>query len=342
MGCVCSLNVKRISLFCLAILSGVAVFLSAAPFDFASAEELPDSPDRAGADSTQSSPAPQYLPYSASVVFHVGEGVLLGAPAAHAREERLIHLVPLLDSGNRGAGYTISFWNMRDRGGRAVAEVSWPILVGADGSSTGYTVSARIGIAGRLDIPEQTCTVTNSVGKETGPFHCSMVRRGGDWDWDLRLSDDRVKRVAEASGAFTTEGFVSLGNGKFGTDSKLRINGADAVQKQSSTQFDAVLTSSDSTDRPNTAQMRFEYALLDDGKPVYSRVDGQQLYIRGDVSNKREDNRFTGSSSCDFVTDGGRIDENSGYSCQMRGSYARTGADDRQAHYFTQFLVKKK
>jgi hypothetical protein len=334
--------VKRISLFFLAILSGVAVLSGAARLDVASAEELPGPRPHAAAESTQSNLTPLYAPYSAKVVFHVSEGVLLGAPAANRREERLIHLEPLLDSGSKGAGYEISFWNMRDRGGRAVAEVSWPILVGVDGSDTQYKVSARIGIGGKFDVPDQICKVTNPAGGETGPFHCSMVRRGLDWDWDLHLSDDRVERVAEASGAFTTEGSVSLGDGKFGTDSQLRINGAGAVGKQSTTQFDAVLSPFDHTDRPDTAQMRFGYALLDDGKPVYSKVDGRQLYILGDVSNKREPKQFTGSSSCDFVTDGGRIDENSGYSCDRRGGYAGSGTHDRQAHYFTDFVVTKK
>jgi hypothetical protein len=163
-----------------------------------------------------------------------------------------------------------------------------------------------------------------------------MAQRGLDLDWDLYLTDDGVDRVAEASGSIKTDGLISLERGRFLTESKLRLNGANEVWADSSTQFDAVLTSTDATSEPDTARAHFEYALLVNGQPLYDKATGQRVVVRGDVSNQRGW-VYKGDSSCAIVTESGVPYESNHYTCSMKGSYAKTGTS--RVHYITEFTV---
>jgi hypothetical protein len=179
-----------------------------------------------------------------------------------------------------------------------------------------------------------------------------MEQRGADFDWDLHLSDDRVKRLAEASGSVRTDGSVSLNASYFRptraytTQSELRVDGADDVGPNSSTQFGAVLTPDDvkppkKPDEPETARMKFTYAIRDAGAPGGGPRVGPQYFVRGDVSNYRGP-KFTGASSCEITDEANNPVHNSGYTCEMNSYYGGAINTPGRAQYITDFTVSKK
>jgi hypothetical protein len=87
--------------------------------------------------------------------------------------------------------------------------------------------------------------------------------------------------------------------------------------------------------------MTFQYALFDDGKPVLSKDNGQQLYVYGDVANRRFPDRFWGDSTCIFITLDDHIERDPGYTCTRSGAYAATGIRDGRVHYITEFTIAK-
>lgn len=337
-----------------AVLASVGAFACAGSPGAASAEEMSET----GADEPSVQWCTQwYCPdETAYLRFHVGESLSLGKPTLINNQ----HTVSFdYDSyvDDEGTGRSSGFRTTYQQHYRSEinVEVSWPILRGPDGAKTGYSVRSRI--VGkekeRFSGPSQLkgdCSVTGPSGEDR--FHCYMNRRAWDcnqldcWgytDWDLHLTDGRVDRLAEASGAVKTEGSVSLGDGEFTTDSQARIDGAKAVPAGKSTQFDAVRKLTDGVTDParsDRAQMRFTYALFDSGQPVRSQ-NGQQLYVRGSVSNYRWPLWFSGKSSCDITADG-YVVENSGYTCSGDGAHPNTGIRDGRIHYITDFTVKKK
>lgn len=329
------LNMKRISLSSLAIVTTIAALGSVGVPGVAAAVELPDSGVEGGVVSTQANPNE----YASGFYFHVGAGLRLGSPKV-TKNEGTLALKLLLDMDTKGAGYTSRFLGMAKRHHELDVEVSWPILQGVKESNTTYTVTSRMYDSKNANRTYYECAVTDSNGKETGPFHCSMARRGLDLDWDLHLTDDGVDRVAEASGSVTTDDSVSLEGGKFRTESPLRLSGAGEVWANSSTQFDAVLTSKDKTSESDTARAHFEYALLVDGQPLYDKATGQRVFVRGDVSNQQGAIVYTGKSSCAIVTQSGVPAESTGYTCSRKESHAKTGTS--RVHFITDFTVKKR
>lgn len=319
----------------LGVVVSIAALACAGPVAWASAEEVPG------------------INHDASVVFHVGHGISLGSPisAAPGRTERFGLLT---DAGDKGAGFSIAWNEDAYADGNAGAKVEWPII--QNGSKTDYTLTSRIGFGKKsrdTDFPlGQTCTVSGPNGQGAGNFHCSMTQRGRGNVWDLYVTDDRVDRRAEVSGSITTDSHVSLTAGEFVTQSRqarqdqLRVDGAADIPSSSSTQFDSVLRPQDTTLIPDRALMAFMHAILEDGKPVYSKDDGQRLFVRGNVKNKRSQGLtgdwFTPESSCDIVTEKNHVDKNSGYSCDMKGDFVHTGNRDGDVHYRTDFTVSKK
>lgn len=326
---------KQISLSSLAIVSIIAALGSVGVPQVASAVDLPDSGAEGGLASTQSDPKE----YATGFFFHVGAGLRLGSPKV-IKNEGTLALKPLLDMDTKGAGYTSRFLGMAKRHHELDVEVSWPILKGANETNTTYTVTSRMYDSKNANRTYYECAVTDSSGKETGPFHCSMARRGLDLDWDLHLTDDGVDRVAEASGSIKTDDSVSLEDGQFQTESPLRLNGAGEVWANSSTQFDAVLASEDKTSESETARAHFEYALLVDGQPLYDKWTGKRVFVRGDVSNRRGMFVYTGASSCAIVTQNGLPADSTGYTCSREESHAKTGTS--RVHFITDFTVKKR
>lgn len=327
----------------MAILASVAVVASAAPAGSASAEELRDSGSQSDVSTLGSDV------HNVGVYFHVSHGLSLGKPKV-AIDRFSGKSKQLLDAGGKGAGYTFTMKKSEYGVDRSEMAVSWPILVGATGSDSGYRVlSSMKGPTNNLDW-EESCRIVAPSGVSENHFHCYQYRRGLDFDWDLRISDDRVDRRAEASGVIKTVGAVSLTSAGFPTnsESKLQVSGAETVPVESSTRFEAVLTPKDTEDgrrlnEPDTARVEFLYAVNDGDKPAYSKKNGRQLYIRGYVSNHRARTFFSGGAWCEFVT--GRFNEvekDPGYSCTpVWGGYDQTGVPDGHVHYMADFEVSK-
>lgn len=333
---------NRISLTCVAVLASVAALASGGPAGWAAATELPDPAVTATADGS----------WIARVDFHAGAAITLGA-ATKSEHSNTSEPTLFTDVDGRGIGYAFTFgWSQY----KPVAEVTWPVL--KNGTKTGFEVKSRVGFRTPLEPYDTNCLVVGAYGKEN-PFHCSMVRRGLDNDWDMYITDG-VDRLAEASGTITTDDSVSLDTSPFipangnatqsvsplgyTTGSRLHIDGAEIVPANSSTQFDAVLTPDDlkSPNRwtePDTARMRFKYAIRDARHPA----DGTSptYYVRGDVSNY-VGKKFTGGSSCEIVDSLDNAVENSGYSCTMNGFHAGAVLTDGRAQYVTEFTIGKK
>jgi hypothetical protein len=172
------------------------------------------------------------------------------------------------------------------------------------------------------------------------PFICTATVTNGrkpssDVNFDVRLN-----RLAEVSGTIKAVGSVSLVQGEFTPSSKLHLDGAVAVSQNTWTQFDTVLASGDEEGK-DTARMKFQYALLDDGKPVLSKDNGQPLYVFGNASNRRAWEQFIGGSSCHFITLDDHIETHPDYTCTTKGAHAETGIRDGRVHYVTDFTVNK-
>jgi hypothetical protein len=334
-------GMKRFSLSCVAVVASVAALASAGPVAFASAEALPDSSSSGEVASFREGDT------AANVAFQARSGISLGSPTADAHYNTASFGF-LNDAGAQSAGYRITWDHSPIHPVRPYAEVTWPLLKGQDKVAIG-SVTFRLGGDGTL------CRVTDKTGKEAGPLKCSMSPRSLDKGWDFSIIDDGLDRIAEASGSITTDASVSLDTSPFTpangynsqsvpalgytTESKLHVNGADVVPVSSSTQFDAVLTAKNVTTEPDTARMKFRYAIRDAKQPA----DGKspKYYVRGDVSNYRG-NIFVGGSSCEIVDDLDQIVENSGYSCQMDKYYAGSVLTDGRSQYITDFTISKK
>jgi hypothetical protein len=232
-----------------------------------------------------------------------------------------------------GAGFTFTFNKSvtESPDTPAAAAVSWPVL--QNGEETVYTVTARIGIG---PLTEESCKVIDQHDQETSHFHCTLAGRGADYDWDMHITDDRVDRWVEASGAIKAQGTVSLADGTFTTTSKTYRRGATDVPAGSSTEFDAVTKPGEDND---TASIEVWYDLLDSGRAVYGR-DGSPLRVRATVSNERY-SWFREASSCEIRSDAG-IEIHSNYSCDKKGDFAHTGIRDGHVHYIADFTVSKK
>jgi hypothetical protein len=280
-----------------------------------------------------------------SVHFRVATGITLGAPAL--MENRGTWSFDFLtDVGSQHAGYAVE----HDFGiyNHAVT-VSWPILIGNDREATGQTLICRT---------YGTSSVTSGTECRTSGGHRFQVTVDETSDdssrqhwarWDVRITDGDVKRLAEASGSIKTDGSVKLDGSylapekAYQTESRLRIDGVDVVPMNSLTQFDAVLTTDDlerpkKPKEPETARMKFRYAILDASQPDRSIP---QYYVRGDVFNHRG-GKFTGGSSCEIVDYLDNPVEDSGYTCTMDGYYAGAINTAGRAHYITDFTVSKK
>jgi hypothetical protein len=270
----------------------------------------------------------------ASINFHVADGIRLGSPSRLSGDYLHVDLEPLSEADDKAAG--LRLWYRGDPA-MARAEASWPILQGQAETRTGYTVTTVLDAKGSA--VEGSCTISGPSGP--APFHCVMGREDPDWawNWDLQIIDDRVERVAEASGSITAKG-VSLVGGEFTTESELRIDGAEVIPEGMSTQFDAVLTPQDvargpKTPEPNGARISFLYLIRDaDGS---GKSAGEQLYIRGSVSNHEGQwrQRYVGGASCEIVDDHGRVIKDPPYWCDQAGSYASSD----HYHYNTHFMV---
>jgi hypothetical protein len=327
---------KLFSFACAVIVGSLAV-LSSSPVGWASAEELRVSGESSATRSEHAS----------SVVYHVGQGISLGTHHLIGLSEAT-RFKERYDTDGRASGYEFTYddgFGVQET--LISATVEWPILSGEERKETGYTARVQTEWLTRGSAAKVNYAVFGPDGSETsGPFHCSLVKRWGAWDWDMYITDHRVGRVAEASGSITTDGSVKLDGSVFApakayaTESRLRVDGATFVPVSSSTQFDAVLSPSDVTPprkpkEPKTARMKFQYAIRDAGE---SDSSIPKYYVHGDVSNEREDLLYQGDSSCEIVDHWGDPVQNSGYSCTMNGYHAQSG----RAHYITDFTISKK
>jgi hypothetical protein len=340
---------KRKSLSCVAVLASVAALAGVGPAGWAAAGELPESGNRPAAASSQVN---SQGGYAASVTYRVGNGIWLGTPKVVA-DNRADTLELLNNVGEKGAGYRFTWGGTATRQNSLDVRVQWPILK-KDGSQTDYTATSEIRYFGPEwgYGPQTTCVVRDSARKNVDHLRCAMDRRGGAWDWNMHITDTTVNRLAEASGSVKTDDSVSLDTaipmipGGYTTESQLRIDGADVVPTNSSTQFDAVLRTTDVTPpntlkEPDTARMKFKYAIRDADQPGGGRGFGPQYYVRGEVSNQRG-SMFKGGSSCEIIDYLGTVVENSGYSCTMDGYYDGSVGTAGRAQYITDFTIGKK
>lgn len=298
---------KRITLSCLTIVAIVAALGNAGPAGMASAEQMGDSGARAGGAFPQSGKA-------ASVTYHVGDGLYLGSPTETGREG-IDSLHPVNDVGDKGAGFTLTFskWSADHK---SFGEVSWPLF--DDEGDTGYTVTTRLSF-GQKDWG-QTCTVTYRSVPVAANLHCSVDRRGLNYDWDMYVTSDEAGRLAQVTGAIKTDDHVSLTEGEYWTDADSHIDGAYAVPAGSSTQFNAFVVE----EWGPAPGMEFRYAILDDGKPAYSKDGSQRLYFSGGVRSS--------DRTCSIVTaDDHPVD--SQYSCAMSWDYGP--GPGTYVHYIT-------
>lgn len=333
---------RRILLSWLAILVSVAVLAGAGPAGPATAEEGPGS----GADSEMSTLIAGDVE-DVGVYFHVGAGLSLGKPT-EVINRFTTPFRRFLDVGDKGAGYKFRMTKSLSHFDRSHMVMSWPILEGRTGwSDSGYrvisTIKGRTNDSGWVE----ECMIDDPRHQGGTHFHCNQVRRGLSFDWDLHITDDRVDREAEASGAIKAIGSVSLTGGLTYSESKLQVIGAEAVGENESTQFDAVLRSSDKEkgremSEPDTARVKFQYAVNDGGQPALSKKNGRQLFVSGYVSNKRTKPMFSGGAGCKLITGQDEVEENSGYSCvPVWSDYAHTGIKDGHVHYIVNFEVRK-
>lgn len=340
-------SMNRISSSVRGLVASLALLACAAPVGVASAAELRESPPNSHSLETTNPPA-----RIAGVYFHVENGFSLGRPNASPVDVSAARIDQLLDVGDKGAGYKFAMWWKPD--GRYVhrAAVQWPILEGQDGAGTGLVVKTELAFnhSGGYNFYSK-CSVVDSNGQKAAHVGCSIEQRGADFDWDLHLRDDRVNRLAEASGSVRTDGSVSLDASYFRptraytTQSKLRVDGADDVSPNSSTQFGAVLTPDDlkppkKPDEPETARMTFTYAIRDASAPGGPRV-GPQYFVYGNVSNYIG-KKFTGASSCEIRDESSNPVQNSGYTCEMNSYYGGAINTPGRAQYITDFTVSKK
>jgi hypothetical protein len=175
---------------------------------------------------------------------------------------------------------------------------------------------------------------------EEAPFLCTATVTNGSENKSQVNFDIRLNRLSEVSGTIMAGRSLSLVQGEFTPSSKLSQGGAVAVSPNTWTQFDTVLASGDEEGK-DTARMKFQYALLDDGKPVLSKDNGQPLYVFGDASNWRRWDRFVGDSSCQFKTLDDHIETHPNYTCTTKGAHAETGIRDGRVHYVTEFIINK-
>lgn len=277
----------------------------------------------------------------ASLHFHVANGVTLGAPTI-VNNRGTKPPVFLTDAGDKAAGYTVP--NQGDLVGREV-KVSWPILTGTLPVKTEYTLMCRTYgyTSNGAVLSSSECSISGP--KKEDRFHVTVDGQSyGSRRWDVRIADGLMDRRAEASGSITTDGSVSLDMsipmiaGGYTTESVLHVDGADVVPVNTSTQFDAVLFEGEETSEPDTARMKFKYAIRDASAPVGR---SPQFYVRGSVSNKDAD-RFRGGASCEVIDYLGTVVEDSGYTCTMDGYYAGSVLTAGRAHYITDFTIGKK
>lgn len=319
---------KSFSLSCLAIIASTAALVCCGVADRAFADAPRDTGTRTETVSTE----PQMR--TASVTYHVADGLYLGEPKTTGRE-RLESLIHLTDVGEKGAGFAFTYkpWGFDEAGAKAFGEVSWPLILQSGRAAGSVTTRLSFG-QGHF---EQPCTVRNPSGEVAPSIRCSVVQRNLDNDWDMYITDGRVDKVAEASGAIRAEGSVGLAIGEFTTDSEMRLDPAAWVKAGASTQFDAVRMRSDESGDPDTAQMTFKYALLDDGEPAYSR-NGQRLYVEGTVSNGRGGR---GNASCRIITADNAVDKSAPFWCKVSASHSPAKANGN-AQYIGDFTVTDK
>jgi hypothetical protein len=325
---------------CLAILTSVAALTVVGPAGLASAENLPGPTADADASTRLSSAAG---PITTNVRFRARHGLSLGKPTVEVND-RTRTLDQYLLADGKGAGYRLTYNDPARPSDQPAVRVAWPLQLG-QAAQTEYTVKAGIGYDEKGRGIYGDCVIHDPKSQPSDRYVCSLKSRDGTWsEFDLIITDRLLVRVAEASGTISTVGTVSLKEGKFGTESKRFVSGAEAVLAGSPTQFDTTLKPADKANVPGLAQGRFIYALFDEGQPVLSKETNEPLYVLGEAHNHNESGVLRGGSSCQIVTgDVAHLPvKDSGYSCDMNGYYAAAAGVDDRAQYFTDFTISEK
>jgi hypothetical protein len=251
---------------------------------------------------------------------------------------------PLFDAGDKSGGFRLSWERPIGGSEHYLHSVRWPILQGSEASPTFYGVVVALDVSQRGVKHDCTAGAYGREQEQAGPFHCSLIQRGQGDRWDMYITDDRVERIAEASGSITTDSSLALEDGNYQSiypPLRLRLDGAPVVPAGSSTQFDAVATPEDTYNPVGEREgnIYFSYALVDDGRPVYGS-DGKRAYVSGLVRNNRVS---PGRFYCDVATRGdlGAGTVVPGYSCDTVSSYATDWGADERVHFVTHFTVRK-
>jgi hypothetical protein len=214
------------------------------------------------------------------------------------------------------------------------------------GAPTGYWITARInGEYGFENEFAAKCEVYSgdpSAGgtlADSSPFTCS----------DSVVSPDEritfyvgLNRDAEASGAISPTGAVSLNNGTYKTYGlPYTKHGEESVPSGGTTNFDTVLRKGDTTPFTNQARNEFAYQIYDGGVPTKYWVAGLSTNYRGPV--------FRGDGRCRIYPSNplageGQLDQRvplngTKYTCTATGSYKGGEHETGDEHFFSNFVV---
>jgi hypothetical protein len=222
------------------------------------------------------------------------------------------------------------------------------------GKATGYWVKAWMFHRGMFQAQCDVYFGAPSAGgklADTSPFRCSP-KLGETTAREARITFSvGLNRDAEASGAISPTGGVSLKNGTYKTyELPYAKHGEESVASGGTTSFDTVLREGDQLrqkDKPafeKQARTEFAYRIYENGKPTDYWVAGMSTNYRGWV--------FKGDSRCGIFQSNplageGQFDQRvplraSPYTCTADGDYKHGPHEDGNGHYFAQFTVSAK
>jgi hypothetical protein len=183
------------------------------------------------------------------------------------------------------------------------------------------------------------------VDPDSSPFTCSTTAPHATSSTEIRFTFNLgLNRDAEASGAISSRGSVSLEKGKYSTFGlPYAKHGDESVPAGGTTSFDTVLRKGDENPYENQARNEFAYQIYFKGEPTDYWVAGLSTNHRGGV--------FNGDSRCGIydsnpLANHGELDQSvplssSPYTCTADGSYKSGPHEDGRVHYFAQFTVRR-
>lgn len=220
------------------------------------------------------------------------------------------------------------------------------------GKPTGYWVKSTLFAArnGRAscEIYLGAPTARGSRAADPVPFTCwtsTTYNNSSDSRFTFHIG---LNRDAEASGAISPLGGVSLAHGVYGMfELPYAIPGAPSVASGSAAAFDTVLRVGDTTSMTNQARNEFAYQIYNKGVPT-------DWWVAGVSTNYRDRIMFNGDGRCAIyennpLANGKHLDQStpvdgrlSPYTCTANGSYKSGPHEDGHGHFHAEFTVSTK